>query len=103
VRRFDHHCKWLNTCVGEHNYLSFLWVIVTVTGITTLSFILNLYLLIWRLLEENEFDERAEESVLTRDIDPEILWGLIVVSTALLFPLLLLVLQLLGFHGMLSF
>ncbi|EQC40894.1 hypothetical protein SDRG_01959 [Saprolegnia diclina VS20] len=29
VPRFDHHCGWLNACVGERNYKSFLAFIIT--------------------------------------------------------------------------
>jgi len=26
---FDHHCKWLNSCIGESNYLFFYWYLVS--------------------------------------------------------------------------
>lgn len=27
VSNFDHHCKWLNNCIGEKNYKYFMWLI----------------------------------------------------------------------------
>lgn len=38
VRGFDHHCKWLNSCIGEANYVFFYWYLVSlvcVLGIVT--------------------------------------------------------------------
>ena len=28
VAKFDHHCKWLGTCVGRGNYGIFLWLVI---------------------------------------------------------------------------
>ncbi len=28
VDKFDHHCKWINNCVGAKNYKKFIWMIV---------------------------------------------------------------------------
>ncbi|KAG9396461.1 DHHC palmitoyltransferase [Carpediemonas membranifera] len=45
VRKHDHHCPWLGTCVGAHNYKSFIFLIVSVT---IFSFVYCLYfLLLW--------------------------------------------------------
>ncbi len=33
VERFDHHCPWINNCVGIHNHNSFLVFIVTLLAI----------------------------------------------------------------------
>ncbi|EEA05886.1 DHHC zinc finger domain-containing protein [Cryptosporidium muris RN66] len=30
IPRYDHHCKWLNTCIGEKNYGSFFFLITFV-------------------------------------------------------------------------
>lgn len=38
VVNFDHHCKWLNTCVGSKNYATFLMLVASITTLITVSF-----------------------------------------------------------------
>jgi hypothetical protein len=47
VLGFDHHCVWLNTCIGTANYLSFLALLVLGMMTLLLQSILALLALVW--------------------------------------------------------
>ena len=44
VEKFDHHCIWLNNCVGLHNYKWFLAFILLHFIITTYGFVVGIYI-----------------------------------------------------------
>lgn len=54
IEGFDHHCKWLNTCIGLSNYKPFfmlLWSALIFTGIVATS---TLYAFTMLLREESK-------------------------------------------------
>lgn len=46
VREFDHHCPWLNTCIGCHNYKPFFCLLVSSLILLTLRANSALYVLV---------------------------------------------------------
>lgn len=112
VEGLDHHCKWLNTCVGTKNYKFFLAVLAGVTLTTTISVTLTIAYLVEIFAYAANFDERiARLNGGSREPDalkyqaaiPSAgVKGVLIASTAILFPLVTLVYQLVGFHIMLG-
>jgi len=46
VHEFDHHCRWLNSCVGGKNYAQFFSFLLLVMSTLLLQFSVGLYLII---------------------------------------------------------
>ncbi len=103
VETFDHHCKWLNTCVGRKNYRYFLGIVSSVFIMTGESFALSLAFMIesfafpdrflGRVLSFNDFKHYLGSS-----ISIVALQTLLVISVFILLCIVLLVVQLCGFH-----
>lgn len=65
VQNFDHHCKWLNTCVGKKNYKYFLILMGGVAVMTTLSLGLSAYLIALCFLDKDKVLTRSEFNLLS--------------------------------------
>jgi len=56
VPRFDHHCVWINACVGEHNYKYFVLFLIFHMIWTTYGFVLSI-LAFMNVIEQNKLTE----------------------------------------------
>ena len=47
VSKFDHHCMWMGTCVGDRNYGHFMWLVIsTVTSAVFISLVSIIHLVL---------------------------------------------------------
>nr|CCC91445.1 conserved hypothetical protein [Trypanosoma congolense IL3000] len=61
VPGFDHHCRWLNTCVGEGNYTMFCCFIASVWLSIGIVFDVGIYLITISFLDEEGCKRRLQQ------------------------------------------
>lgn len=90
---FDHHCMWLNNCIGERNYYDFLGCIYSVAVMTGISLVVCVYVFIDQL-----DDPKSSPIGLPSGVSLALLCALVVVN----FPLFVLDMQLVILHAFLA-
>ncbi|CAG9310305.1 unnamed protein product [Blepharisma stoltei] len=59
VYKFDHHCKWVNNCIGKENYNEFLWLLFSCIMLTLCGMVTGNY--IWISLVVNGPTDEAKD------------------------------------------
>ena len=92
---FDHHCPWLNTCVGRKNYPHFIGLLCSVFALTTVHISAFVHSGVRQLWVQSQRDQLAD----VYGGLSSLAYGIIlIVLGVLIAPAMMLVFQLLSFH-----
>lgn len=94
VLRFDHHCPFVNNCVGQRNYIFFMGFTTSVCFLTLFVIPALIWFFIHRSMDGSEKDEQAEDSAHSEDV----IKGVLITIAAAAGLAALLVMGLWGYH-----
>ena len=101
IDKFDHHCVWLNLCIGSHNYRLFIWTVVVVAA--SLSYTAAYGVAVCIPQVDSSHVKRAFSVRCTyKDTSKQLRMAIVITSLVIDALAVLLLIQLLIFHSYLS-
>lgn len=98
---YDHHCKWLNNCIGLANYKSFICLIVSTLLLVGLQLLTSTALFITYIIDLDQLASDLSSSSLA--LDKEAFLGLLAANIFIGVPACMMVAHLVGFHIFLAY
>jgi hypothetical protein len=100
VLGFDHHCRWLNNCIGAANYRRFAAFVAITSATLLLQSGVSLYQVVDSALDPQHY--RTQQQSLYRTDSLVLYRGIVGATAVLAFLAAALLLHLIGFHVMLA-
>ncbi|CAG9324202.1 unnamed protein product [Blepharisma stoltei] len=97
IEGFDHHCKWLNNCIGKKNYRAFIYLLITVVSLTLLEISAGGYILN-EIKNDGDPNDKIKSTLGINNQKKGAYIALIIVITSACSIICLLIMYLIGFH-----